>query len=169
MPPPTEVFRYKSRDIFLMTDEEANRDTERWPSQTNIVSLCIRILPSAFSRLLPALTSHNKHSIKHCKTSSATHRLEMHLCSSVCLSLPVFALCNISPLDAGHSAQQSVTTDPDKVDGLGECLSDFYYFSLSLNADIMLFDIDILTCDYKKILDNVSTSVIRQSPCSEYM
>ncbi|KAF8258290.1 caspase domain-containing protein [Lactarius quietus] len=32
-----EVFRYKERDIFLMTDEESNRDTARWPSQANIL------------------------------------------------------------------------------------------------------------------------------------
>ena len=129
MSPPTEVFRYKSRDIFLMTDEEANRDTERWPSQANIVSLFVRILLYAFLRPLLALISNNEPSFKHCKISSAMHRQEMHSCSSVCLSLLVFALRNISPLDAGHSAQQSVTSDLDEIDGLGECLSDFYYFS----------------------------------------
>jgi uncharacterized caspase-like protein len=32
-----EVFRYKERDIFLMTDEESNRNTARWPSQANIL------------------------------------------------------------------------------------------------------------------------------------
>ncbi|KAN0136659.1 Caspase domain containing protein [Lactarius tabidus] len=32
-----EVFRYKERDILLMTDEESNRDTARWPSQANIL------------------------------------------------------------------------------------------------------------------------------------
>ncbi|KAI9436822.1 caspase domain-containing protein [Lactarius psammicola] len=32
-----EVFRYKEIDIFLMTDEEANRDTARWPSEANII------------------------------------------------------------------------------------------------------------------------------------
>ena len=32
----------------------------------------------------------------------------------------------------------------------------FIIFLPPLNSDIMVFDIDILTCDYKKILDNVS-------------
>ncbi len=49
-PPLAEVFRYKEKDIFLMTDEEANRDTTHWPSEENIVSLCIRII--AYSRML---------------------------------------------------------------------------------------------------------------------
>lgn len=47
------------------------------------------------------------------------------------LSLLVLALFDISPLDAGHSAQQAVTTDPNEVDGLGECSSDLYYFTHS--------------------------------------
>ena len=86
------------------------------------------------------------------------------------LSLLVFALCDISRLDAGHSAQQSVTTDTDEVGGLGECLSDIYYlFPLPLNSDIMLLDIDIVTCDYKKILDNVSIWAIRRPLYSENM
>jgi len=53
-PPLAEVFRYKEKDIFLMTDEEANRDTTHWPSEENIVSLCIRIQPYALS--CPLLT-----------------------------------------------------------------------------------------------------------------
>ncbi|KAH9059174.1 caspase domain-containing protein [Lactarius vividus] len=32
-----EVFRYKKKDIFLMTDEESNRDTAHWPSEANII------------------------------------------------------------------------------------------------------------------------------------
>lgn len=59
MPPPTDIFRYKESDIVLMTDEEANRDTARWPSETNIVSLGIRIPPYALSRPLPMLIGNN--------------------------------------------------------------------------------------------------------------
>ncbi|KAH9160138.1 caspase domain-containing protein [Lactarius sanguifluus] len=32
-----EVYRYKKREIFLMTDEESNRDTAHWPSEANII------------------------------------------------------------------------------------------------------------------------------------
>lgn len=42
-----------------MTDEEANRDTARWPSEANIVSLCIRIPLHALSRSLPMLIGNN--------------------------------------------------------------------------------------------------------------
>jgi hypothetical protein len=32
-----DVYRYREQDIFLMTDEEGNKRTERWPSALNIV------------------------------------------------------------------------------------------------------------------------------------
>ncbi|KAH8989873.1 caspase domain-containing protein [Lactarius hatsudake] len=32
-----EVYRYKKGDVFLMTDEEYNRDTAHWPSEANII------------------------------------------------------------------------------------------------------------------------------------
>jgi hypothetical protein len=33
-----EVYEYLDEDIFMMTDEEENKDTLQWPSQANIVS-----------------------------------------------------------------------------------------------------------------------------------
>lgn len=32
-----EVYYYREKDIFLMTDIESNKDTEMWPSAQNIV------------------------------------------------------------------------------------------------------------------------------------
>jgi len=33
-----DLFHYREEDIFVMTDEEKNLGTERWPSKENIVS-----------------------------------------------------------------------------------------------------------------------------------
>lgn len=74
---------------------------------------------------------------------------------SLCIYSPS-SLLIISSLDAGHSGQQPVTTDLNKVDGFDECLSDFYSYTRSPRALTSSLDIDIVTCDYKKILDNVS-------------
>ena len=76
----------------------------------------------------------------------------------------------ISFLDAGHSGQQPVTTDLNEIDGLDECLSDLYsYFNSSQNLTLYM-DIDIVTCDYKKILDNVSLAwVIRRLFDAEHL
>ena len=32
-----EVYNYREQDIFLMTDNKENKDTEMWPSAENIV------------------------------------------------------------------------------------------------------------------------------------
>lgn len=34
-----DLFHYSEQDIFVMTDEEKNMGTERWPSKENIVSI----------------------------------------------------------------------------------------------------------------------------------
>jgi hypothetical protein len=47
------------------------------------------------------------------------------------LTLLALILFDLSSVDAGHSAQQPVTTGRDEVDGLGECPFDLYYFTLS--------------------------------------
>ena len=52
----SELFHYKERDICLMTDEEANRNTALWPSEANIVSLSFRIRPYVVPLSLPTLT-----------------------------------------------------------------------------------------------------------------
>jgi hypothetical protein len=45
-----ELYGYHEDNIFTMTDEEENRETDRWPSKDNIVGLlfttCSRSLVS---------------------------------------------------------------------------------------------------------------------------
>src|SRR5258708_4885408 len=74
--PLAEVFRYKKEDIFLMTDDGANRNTPRWPSLVNIVSLCFRIHSYASLCLILTLNDNNSNEsrFRHCKTSFAMQR-----------------------------------------------------------------------------------------------
>ena len=51
-----------------------------------------------------------------------------------CTLLPLFTLFHLTTtsLDAGHSGQQPVTTDPNEVDGLDECPSNLILFHAPL-------------------------------------
>jgi hypothetical protein len=46
-----ELYYYREQDIFLMTDEEGNKNTDMWPSAKNIVRL---VPPESTQNIIPA-------------------------------------------------------------------------------------------------------------------
>ncbi|KAI0297815.1 caspase domain-containing protein [Multifurca ochricompacta] len=42
-----EVYHYREEDIFMMTDEEVNKDTPLWPSETNILRAMLNLVRDA--------------------------------------------------------------------------------------------------------------------------
>lgn len=82
----------------------------------------------------------NESSFRHCKISFATHREAIYSFSFVCpLTLIALVPFDISSLDAGHCGQKPVTNDPNKVDGLNECLTYLYFHThLPRTLDLML-------------------------------
>ena len=66
-------------------------------------------------------------------------------------SVPFPTVCSV--LDAGHCGQEK-TDDVNEIDGLNECSSS-PFFLLPPESDVV---VDIVTRDYKVILDNVSSA-----------
>lgn len=67
-----DLFHYREQDIVVMTDEEKNVGTERWPSKENIVRF-------GFSRVARGCISTYTGKINKCSCGPWTISLEMQL------------------------------------------------------------------------------------------
>ena len=80
-----ETYGYHDSDIVVMTDEEENKNTKRWPSKENIVSLSL----NRCSRSYPLQVNPNFRN-RPWSTSRPTHLAKMRSSSTVsfCVALP---------------------------------------------------------------------------------
>ena len=134
----SELFHYKEDDICLMTDEEANRNTALWPSEANIVSLSFRMRPYVVPLSLPTLTDirlAQRKALRDFVRDASPGDAFVFFCTLPNLFTYFFLI--ITSLDAGHSGQQPVTTDPNEDDGLDECPSNLIILPAPPNSDAM--------------------------------
>jgi len=131
------VYRYS--DIVLMTDEEENKDTDRWPSMENIVSFS----PGSRTHVLTT---------ENCSCGRSIISFVAHLpVITSCFIVQFYATATLLSLvdhfflDAGHCGQLD--------DGEHQCACGFFTFSCH---DKAIATLGINTCDDKSISGEVS-------------